>query len=147
MLLYQVGFCFILLGLFTLAFTVERFLFTRTRKFISGIGLTCILVLVLSHYVKTIAIIAVYVGTVSSTLLLFLVYIHIARTSSGVVRKRALIVIVGFVLVFLGQFGGTIFFNTGLFNRGLSQVFSAMLMIFGLAFVTYGLVKTSHDAE
>ncbi len=142
-ILYLFGNCLALLGLISLTFTIEKYMFPKTKKIISIIGLVCIGLIIAGYLFDLLARIGVYTGMISQAGLIFLVYIHAAKHSAGNVRLRALMVILGLVLVVFGQYGGTVFFSTGLFDRVVSQLFSMVFTLIGLVFISYGLVKNS----
>jgi hypothetical protein len=142
-ILYQIGNCLMLLGLFSLAFTIEKYIFPQTKKAISIIGLACVGLILVGYWLGIVMKVAVYTGTISQALLLFAVYVHAAKHSAGKVRTRALLVVFGLTLVLFGQFGGTLLFSFGLFDRVVSQLFSMGFTFGGLVLVSYGLVSSS----
>jgi hypothetical protein len=142
-ILYQIGNSLMLLGLVSIAFTIEKYIFPQTKKVISVIGLACVGLIFTGYWLGILMKIAVYAGTILQTLLLFVVYIYAAKHSAGSVRTRATFVVLGLVLVLFGQFMGTLLFSVGLFDRVVSQLFSMGFTFGGLIFVSYGLGSTS----
>jgi len=136
---WKIGSALVLAGLTSLAFTIEKFMFPKTKKLITIIGVACLVLIFFMD--KTIATILLYVGNITVMLLPFCIYIYLAKISTGSGRRSALIIILGMILVLIGQLGGAVIFNL-LKDMLASQLFGIFLSLFGLIFLAIGFIKT-----
>lgn len=139
-LLYRVGAGLSLAGFTILTFTIETFIFTRTKKVISIIGVICILLLAFAP--KDIGTPAFVGGNIIVTVLPFFIYIYIARISTGIVRKQAAFIILGMIMLFISLLGGAVLYTMGFLDRLWSQLFGIIFSLAGLILLSYGFVKS-----
>nr|MDO8110262.1 hypothetical protein [Candidatus Sigynarchaeota archaeon] len=146
--LWTIGSGLSLAGLTCLTYTIEKFVFTKTKMVISVLGVACIVLLFVLAFLmlKSLATIVLYSGNIAVILVPFLIYIYIAKISTGAVRKQAVIIIIGMVVSFIGQLGGAVLFNLHVLDRLWSQLFGIILTFWGLVFLSYGFVKTPTGA-
>nr|MDO8088952.1 hypothetical protein [Candidatus Sigynarchaeum springense] len=143
---YLVGEIFTLSALIILVFSIEKFIFTKTKKLITIIGLICLaLVLVftpLETEPRQISALAYVTGNGVLTVLPFFIYIYIAKISTGSVRKQALFIIIGIVMLAISIIGGKYLYDFHVLNRLWSQLFGIIFSFIGFILLSYGLVKT-----
>ncbi|MFX0103048.1 MAG: hypothetical protein ACFFCS_26010 [Candidatus Hodarchaeota archaeon] len=128
------------IALTSLAFTIERFIFQKTKMVITIIGIASIILMIFVE--KPIASVLVTVTTATLVLLPFIIYIYMAKISTGAVRNRALIIILGILLIFIGQVGGSVLFNLNVLDRTASQIFGVGGSLIGLILISYGLIRS-----
>jgi hypothetical protein len=138
--LWRLGAMISLGGLTVLAFTIEQYIFKKTRRVISVIGVAC--VVLVGFMPKEISTPSLYIGNVAVTVLPFFIYLYIAKISTGALRKQAMIIILGMLFSFVAMLGGSILFNTGVLDRLWSQLFAIVLSFIGLLLLAHGFVKT-----
>jgi hypothetical protein len=139
-LLYRIGAGFSLAGFTILTFTIEKFIFTKTKKLISIFGLICILLLAFAP--KEIGTPAFVGGNIIVTVPPFFIYIYIAKTSTGAVRKQALFIILGMIMLFVSLLGGALLYSFMILDRLWSQLFGIIFSLAGLVLLSYGFVKS-----
>ncbi len=136
---YLLGSVVTLSGLTILAFTIEMFIFPKTKKLITIFGIICLVVLIfIPNPIGNYAYIA---GNAVVTVLPFFIYIYIAKISTGAVRKQAMFIIIGIVMLFISIIGGALLYNFGILDRLWSQLFGIIFSFIGLVLLSYGLVK------
>lgn len=138
--LWRLGSALLLVGLTILCFTIEKFMFTKTRKAITIVGVAIIAAYVI--FEKAIATLLLYAGNVLLVILPFFIYIYIAKISTGSVRVQALVIIAGILVMLIGQFGANLLFILGVIDRLFSQIFGGVLAFLGLAILSYGFART-----
>ncbi len=142
MILWLLGSALLLIGLTILCFTIERYMFTKTRKAITITGTIIIVAFLLSFNMKTIATVLLYAGNILLVLLPFFIYVYIAKISTGSVRTQALIIITGIIIMLVGQFGGNLLFLVGVIDRLWSQIMGVTMAFVGMVVLTYGFAKS-----
>jgi hypothetical protein len=139
-LVYLIGSIVTLSGLTILAFTIEKFIFQKTKKLITIFGVICLVVMVFTT--GDISKYAYIGGQAIVTALPFFIYIYIAKISTGAVRKQAVFIILGIVMVFISIIGGAVLSNLHVLDQTGSQLFGIVFSFIGLILLSYGLVKT-----
>ncbi len=154
-LVYLVGSVVTLGGLTILAFTIEKFIFPKTKKLITIFGVVCLVVMILASVIALttgdISIYALYTNIAKYayigsqailTALPFFIYIYIAKISTGAVRKQAMFIILGIIMLFISIIGGAVLSNLKVLDHVGSQLFGIAFSLIGLILLSYGLVKT-----
>ncbi len=154
-IVYLIGSIVTLSGLTILAFTIEKFIFPKTKKLITVFGVICLVVMILTFVIafttSDISIYALYSniskyayigGQAILTALPFFIYIYIAKISTGAVRKQALFIILGIIMLFVSIIGGALLYNFDVLDQLWSQLFGIVFSFIGLILLSYGLVKT-----
>jgi hypothetical protein len=128
-----------LFGLTALNYTIEKNVFTKTKGLIAVWGCIAIPLVILIE--KAAATTLMYIASVSLTILPMLIYIYIANQSTGVIRNSALLIILGMVLMFLGQFIFALLFNYEMIGRTTSQLLAFSIALIGLLICTVGFIR------
>lgn len=139
--LWRLGSLIILIGLVCLIFIIETYVNKKTKYLLTLLGIICALLLIFMP--KTIATISIYAAMITLMLIPFLIYLNIFKKTTGIVKKMAFYIIVGFLLIFIGQFGGAMLFEMSVFSRAFSQIFGILLSLAGLITISFGLIGGS----
>ncbi|MBN2151035.1 MAG: hypothetical protein JW839_06310 [Candidatus Lokiarchaeota archaeon] len=140
---YLVGQIFTLSSLIILAFTIETFIFTKTKRLITVIGaISLVLVVAFSFPPGSISTYAFIAGNGVLTVLPFFIYVYIAKISTGTVRKQAMFIIFGIVMLAISIIGGKFLYDFHVLDRLWSQLFGIIFSFIGFILLSYGLVKT-----
>jgi hypothetical protein len=127
-----------LLGFTALEFLIESTFIKKTRYAFTIIGLCCtISQLVLPFYIADRI---NYFGTPTLTIIPFILYLYLAVAIKGSVRKQALIVIVGMILLITGFMILGLLYNLHVMERIWTSVFGPPVSLAGLIVVGYGLI-------
>jgi len=128
-------------GFIILVYTIETHVYKKTKRIFSIIGI-CLLIIVIVADLQ-IARIAVYIGNPLLLIVPFLIYILIYKNATGVVRNRALIIIIGMLLLALGQ--GTALLENVLhiMTKEQASIFAPPVTLAGLTVTGLGFIFMS----
>jgi hypothetical protein len=128
-------------GMIFLVFTIETFVYKKTKRIFTIIGACLLIIVIVAEF--QIARYASYATTVILAIVPFLIYITIYKNATGVVKKRALIILIGMILLALGQ-GTSLFDNVlGIMTKEQASMFAPPVTLAGLAITGIGLISMS----
>lgn len=132
----------IILGGFTfLTYTIETHVYQKTKHIFSVIGA----ILTVTYAImpdKGIATILLYVATILLIILPVFIYIIMAKNATGTLRKRAMIILIGMIILLVAQ-GTGLFENLGLMTREQASIFAPPFSLLGLVICGYGFITMS----
>ena len=140
LLLWKIATAIIFGGLIFLIFTIETFVYTKTKRIFTIIGLFILVMVIVLD--RDPARIFIYIGNPLLMLVPFFIYVIIIKNSTGEVRKRAAVILVGMLFLALGQ-GTSLFELVGIMNKEFASMFAPPVTLAGLATVGYGFISTS----
>jgi hypothetical protein len=128
-------------GFIILVYTIETHVYKKTKRIFSVFG-ACLLVVVIFAELP-IARIAVYIGNPVLMIIPFMIYIIIYKNATGVVRKRALIILIGILFLAVGQ-GTSLFENIlHIMTKEQASMFAPPVTLAGLAVTGIGFISMS----
>lgn len=138
-LIIRIGMAFSIAGLTVLCLVIELYIFTKTRKVISMIGSFCVIAIIFvpDSLVSTIT----FIGAIICLLLPFGIYVYIAKSTSGDVRKQAIMVILGMIFLALAQGLVALLYSNQLISQAASQFMATIFVFIALIFITLGFIK------
>ena len=144
-------------SLTSITFAIEKYIFQRTKMAASIMAIICIILVLFlgfmsqfyagsdsSQALKALAYakIPMYIGTGVVIVIPFFIYIYIAKISTGSLRRQAIIIISGMLVMFIAQVGGMLLFTIHVFNVLESQLFGILIAFVGVVILSLGLAKT-----
>ena len=141
LILWKIATSIAFIGMIILVYTIETFVYKKTKRIISMLGAGLLVVLIIAEL--QIARYAVYAGNLIMVVVPFLIYIIIYKNATGVVKKRALIIIIGMLLLALGQ-GTSLFENVfHIMTKEQASMFAPPVTLAGLAITGIGFISMS----
>lgn len=140
LLLWKIATAIVFSGLIFFIYTIETFVYPKTKRVFSILGVIILVIVIVAEL--QIARYFIYVGNLLLIIVPFLIYLIIIKNSTGVVRKRAIIIIVGMLIFGIGQ-GTALFELAGIMNKETASIIAPPITLFGLSITGYGLVSMS----
>lgn len=137
--LWKIGNSLLLIGLTGLNFILERYIYKKSKYIFTLIGIGfAILYIVIPQ--KNIARIITQFG--STLLIIFPLVIHIiiAARGSGWIRRKAIIISIGILILIFSTFGLFLFETLGILETKITLVIGNPLSLVGYAVTGYGLL-------
>ncbi len=128
-----------LIGFVIFTYMIERHVFKKSKYVFTIIG-ALILVLYIIIWVPLISTIILYIGLIIMITLPLIIHIFIAVKGSGDVKKRALIITLGIVILMFSSFGLFLFKLLGLMSNDLSLLIGPPIELTGYIVLAYGLI-------
>ncbi|TFG00603.1 MAG: hypothetical protein EU542_07920 [Promethearchaeota archaeon] len=137
--LWRIGNLILLVGLISLNFLLERYIYKKTKYIFTVISMIFgFLYLIIIN--KTIATIILNIGTFLMILFPLIIHLIIAIRGSGWVRKNALIIVLGIIILSFSFFGLFVLETLGILNTTTSRIFGHPIALVGYIFIGYGLI-------
>ncbi len=131
----------ILSALIILNFTLESTVYTKTHHLFLIMGVfLAVLYLIFLLFIKIISTIILYCAIFSQVLPIFGMYIYIARNGTGNVRKKAVVILIGVIILLISQSTG-LFMLIGLMDRITSTLIAPPVSLVSLIILGYGFLK------
>ncbi len=127
-----------LLGFTALEYLIEGTFIKKTRYAFTIFGLVCTISQLVLPFIFADRI--NYFATPILTIIPFILYLYLAVTIKGSIRKQALIVIAGMILLIVGFMVLGLLYNIGLLERIWTSIFGPPISLAGLVVVGYGLI-------
>jgi len=137
-LLWKIATAIVFCGLIFLVYTIETFVYTKTKRVFTIIGIFILVMVIISEL--QIARYFIYAGNIILVVVPFLIYLIIIKNATGVVRKRAIIIVIGMFLLALGQ-GTSLFELAGIMTKEIASIFAPPVTLVGLAITGYGFIS------
>jgi hypothetical protein len=138
-ILWKLGNSISIMGLSILAYVIESFIISNTKKIFTIIGfISAICILIFN---QNVGLVFGYIGQGALSVLVLFVYLRLLKISTGDIRKFASIIVIGIICIALGQFGGTLLFNAKVLDRAESQIWAITFALIGFLMVSWGLGK------
>ncbi len=135
----------VLSGLLLLTFIIEIYIYQETKHLFSIIGYIMVIIYTIMPD-QNIAKIILYIVTLQLAVLPGYIYFVIIMNSKGEIRKRALILISGICIVFIG--GGTAIYELlGLMDKWTATLYGPPVILAGVIVCSYGLIRLSKPID
>jgi hypothetical protein len=126
-------------GLVCLITSIETQVSNKTKHSITVGGIIGLLFFILLD--KQSATVILYICAITLTILPLLIYIYIARSTTGNVRQQAIQIIIGMLLLLLSMLGTALLFNFSVISRTISQILAFSLVIVSMVFLVRGFLQ------
>ena len=122
-------------------YTLESNVYTKTHHFFTLIGIIfIILYLIFLLLDKLASTIVLYAAIFSQVIPIIGIYIIVARNSQGNAKKRALIILLGIIVLLISQSTG-LFMLVGLMDRISSTAFAPPVSLVSIVILGYGFLR------
>ncbi|TFG00572.1 MAG: hypothetical protein EU541_01810 [Promethearchaeota archaeon] len=137
-LLWKISTGFLLISLVILNFIIERYIYRKTKYIITIIGGILIILFIIIVDPNTARIIA-QIGSLFLIIFPLLIHCIIAIRGSGWIRKKAIIISIGIIIIIIGTFGMFILEILGVPKR-LTLIIGHPLSLLGYIIAGYGFL-------
>jgi hypothetical protein len=133
-----------LASLTSITFAIEKYIFQKTKMAASIVASICIILVLIFGFMNQLPLakIPMYIGTGVAIVIPFFIYIYIAKISTGSLRRQAVIIITGMLVMFIAQVGGMLLFTIHVFDVLASQLFGILIAFVGVVILSVGFAKT-----
>ncbi|TXT66216.1 MAG: membrane protein of unknown function [Promethearchaeota archaeon] len=138
-ILWRIGNIILLTGLTLLNFLLEKYVYKKTKYIFTIISLI-ISILYIAIFNKSMASILLNIGTFLMIIFPLIIHLIIAIRGSGWVRKNALLIVVGIIIISFSSFGLFLFETIGLLDTTTSRIFGHPIALIGYILLGYGLI-------
>ncbi|MHA1294896.1 MAG: hypothetical protein ACTSQJ_19855, partial [Promethearchaeota archaeon] len=121
-------------------YTLETFVYTKTKRIFTLIGVFIIIMVIISEL--QLARYFIYAGNLILLIVPLMIYLILIKNATGVVRKRALLIIIGILIFGIGQ-GTALFELFGIMDKVTASIFAPPITLVGLVILGYGLISMS----
>lgn len=129
-------------GFISLNYTVETKVYTKTRHFFTIFGISITILYFASIFIdKFLATIVLYIAIAFQFLPTLGIYLIIAKNSTGGLKKKAIIIVIGMLILLLSQ-STSLLEMIGLMDRISSSIFGPPVALTGLSLLGWGLVRS-----
>lgn len=138
-LLWKIGNSILLIGLMGLNYILERFIYKKSKYIFTIIGIGFVMLYIIIPE-KNIARIITQLGSVLLIIFPLIIHIIIAGRSSGWIRKKAIIISIGIMVLIFSTFGLFLFETLGILATKITLVIGHPLSLVGYMITGYGLL-------
>jgi hypothetical protein len=140
-ILWKIASIIMLLGFTIISYVIETYIYKKTKHFITIIGIifTILYAIMLD---KNLATLFLYIANGSMLFLPFILYLAMAINTTGDIRKKSLIIVVGMAILLVGSALG-VFVLAGLMDKTTSLILGPPIMLVGFVIVWYGFTVMS----
>jgi hypothetical protein len=127
-------------GFISLNYTIETHVYNKTKHFFTILGIILTSMFIIAVFIdKSFAKNMSYITIASQVVPPLLIYLIVAYSGSGVVRKKAVVIIIGLATLIIAQSTG-IFETIGIMDKIFASVFAPPTALIGLAICAYGFI-------
>lgn len=137
-LLWKIANIIVLVGFTILSYIIETHVYKKTKHLFTVIGIFFV-ILYSVILEKTIATYVIYAATATMIILPFILYLIIARQATGVLKKRAIVILIGMLILIIGQ-GTGLFVTIGILDETISLIIGPIIGLAGFILVGYGFL-------
>ncbi len=132
-----------LVGLLIISYMIETYVYKKTKHLVSIIGMILIGLFIIIIDVN-LSKVFLYIGNALMLLLPFLLYLFVLINTSGVIRKRAAIIVIGMLILMIGTIF-SVFVLMNLLDNTTSLILSPPFTLTGFIIIWYGFITMPHD--
>ena len=141
--LWKVASTINLIGLLFMSYMIETYVYKKSKHLVSIIGV-CLIVLFIVITDVTLSKVFLYIGNALMLILPFLLYLFVMINTSGVIRKRAAIIVVGMIILMIGTLF-SVFVLMNLLDNTTSLILGPPFTLTGFIIIWYGFITMPHD--
>ncbi|MHA1344395.1 MAG: hypothetical protein ACTSQG_10430, partial [Promethearchaeota archaeon] len=139
-ILWKIATIIVFSGFIFFIYTLETFVYTKTKRIFTLIGVFIIIMVIISEL--QLARYFIYAGNLILLIVPLMIYLILIKNATGVVRKRALLIIIGILIFGIGQ-GTALFELFGIMDKVTASIFAPPITLVGLVILGYGLISMS----
>lgn len=137
-LLWAIAQSIVLSGFISMNYVIETFIYKKTKRIFTIIGIVLTLTyIILVPLDKFIATMVLYGATVLLTVPALIIYCIVAKEGAGVVRKKAIVILIGLTCMILAA-GTGLYELIGVMNKLTASTFGPIMALVGLSILGYG---------